>query len=232
MNSFTFNGTSSNNWGLLVDNVRVFGAPAPDVESVSIAGRNGDLTLFNGRYNNYTVSYTISIINGFPMNARAIATWLLEPVGYQRLEDTYQPDYYRMGRFISSLEYTVTALCFYGKATVNFDCDPRLFLKSGETPIEITTSYENVLNPTAFDAKPLIRAYGTGTLTIGASEITITSADGYTDIDCETMNCYKGSTNCNNNVTVDEFPILTAGNTPVIFDGITKVEITPRWWEL
>jgi len=231
MNSFTYNGTSSNNWGLIVDNVQVFNAPAPDYESVAVAGRNGELTLFNNRYNNVQVIYTIGITTDFINKTRAIADWLLASVGYHTLTDTYQPSYYRQARFVGDVEYVVNALCRTGSANVVFDCKPQLFLNSGTSAISVSNG-DTITNPTNYPAKPLLRLYGTGTAQIGNYEVTVTTADGYTDIDCEQMNCYKGTTNCNGNVVIDDFPMLESGANTITYTGFTQVEITPNWWRL
>ena len=62
--------------------------------------------------------------------------------------------------------------------------------------------------------------------------MTITSADQYTDIDCEIMDAYKGATNCNGNIrtTDNKFPVLRAGQNNITKSGISRLEITPRWW--
>ena len=96
------------------------------------------------------------------------------------------------------------------------------------------TSNGSIENPTEFESKPLLRVYGTGTLGIGSQSITISQADVYTDIDCEMMDCFKGTANKNANVSFSDynFPTLMPGTNGISLTGITKVEITPRWWIL
>jgi phage-related protein len=62
--------------------------------------------------------------------------------------------------------------------------------------------------------------------------VTISSADEYTDIDCEIMDAFKGSVNCNSNIqtTDNKFPVLRSGDNNITKTGITRLEITPRWW--
>jgi phage-related protein len=83
-------------------------------------------------------------------------------------------------------------------------------------------------------ALPLIRAYGTGTFTINGITVQITSASSYTDIDCDLQECFKDTlaTNCNGNVVLTTFPELKPGENTISMSGITKLEITPRWWRL
>lgn len=90
-------------------------------------------------------------------------------------------------------------------------------------------------NPTEFPSSPLIRAYGNGVFVMDGVTITITNATTYTDIDCDLMDCYEGSTNRNNDVSFStyDFPLLRPGdNTVSISSGITALEIIPRWWRV
>lgn len=97
----------------------------------------------------------------------------------------------------------------------------------------ISSSYMS--NPTEFPSSPLIRAYGNGVFEMDGITITITNATSYTDIDCDLMDCYEGSTNRNNDVSFStyDFPLLRPGDNAVsITSGITALEITPRWWRV
>lgn len=92
-------------------------------------------------------------------------------------------------------------------------------------------------NPTDRDAKPFIKVYGSGNgvLTINDSRVTITGMVDYLHIDCEQQNCYRQlAENRNNLVSLsDGFPVLKPGDNSIGYSGgITKVEITPRWWRL
>lgn len=102
-------------------------------------------------------------------------------------------------------------------------------------PIEFTAA-GSIFNDYLQEAKPLIRAYGTGSFTIGDCTVTINSANVYTDIDSDLEECYKDnlSTNCNGNVTLTSgtFPTLPSGENDISMSGITKLIIYPRWWIL
>lgn len=101
--------------------------------------------------------------------------------------------------------------------------------------VDVSTPVPTELNnPTLFDALPFLRVYGTGILGIGSHTITITAADVYTDIDCEMMDCFKGSANKNQYVQFsgNDFPTLEPGVNGFTFSGITKVEVKPRWWSV
>ena len=105
-------------------------------------------------------------------------------------------------------------------------------MKSGETATTFTAN-GSISNPTDMPSKPLIRVYGSGSLTVNGTAITIASHTlSYIDIDCDLQEAYCGATNANQYITALEFPTLDSGANSVALSGVTKVEITPRWWQL
>ena len=80
----------------------------------------------------------------------------------------------------------------------------------------------------------MIRVYGNGVLGVGAVSVTISSnADNYMDIDCESGIACRGPENMNRFVALSgyDFPQLPPGETGLsLGTGITRIEITPRWW--
>lgn len=241
INSFTFNGVSSEDIGLYVGGQNTFGAPQRDVTKVSIPGRNGDLVRDNGKFLNSEISYNVVVMNDFAKTAMAVRNWLLSVKGYARLEDTYHPFHFRMARVSDTISFETSAYNLTGKAQVIFDCKPQRFLKSGEIAVSMakngSAANRTITNPTPFDSRPLIKVIGSGdgTVTVGNQIITLTDIDEYIDIDCETMNCYNGVVNCNSNVALGTqgFPVLPSGDTTfAMTGGVTRCEVTGRWWEL
>lgn len=232
LNHFTFNGHSTAEFGLLVTGINIYGSPARKVEKYSVPGRNGDIIVELGGYDNYIIQYEIGVIDSFKLNAEAIRNWLLSSRGYSRLTDTYDADHYRMASCYADINFVTTALNREGRATIMFDCKPQRWRVSGETSVTITSSPYTLNNPTAMPSRPLLRLYGEGDCIINGYQIVVPEADGYVDVDCESMQAYKGTVNLNDTIEVEEFPILEAGNNTITFDGITEIEITPRWWDL
>ena len=93
-----------------------------------------------------------------------------------------------------------------------------------------------LFNPTECPAKPFLRIHGSGNavLSLGDYIIMLTGIDSYIDVDCELMDAYKGAANLNSKVSfnADEVDLLPGVNGISWTGGITKVEITPRWWRL
>lgn len=236
MREIIFNSISSLSIPVYVSESNILNGAGRSFDSVQVPGKSGDLIVSNGRFNNVTVTYKFIHPRNISVNSTALKEWLYaKPDTYCRLEDSGDPGHYRMGQISGGAEFE-TFLMKMGHASIQFNCKPQRFLKSGEKVTTLTAS-GTITNPTSFDAKPLIRIYGTGTLQIGSKTVTVNTADEYTDLDCETEEAYKddAGTNCNGNIEIADydFPILVSGDNGITLgDGITKVEITPRWWTL
>ena len=133
----TFGGIDSSTYGVYISGSDTFSAPERDVQYVQVPGRNGDLIIDNGRWNNITVTYPAFIPNTFESNVDAFRAAMMLKTGYHRLEDTYHPNEYRMASFSYGLNPSnITAYRRFGEFALTFNCKPQRFLKSGETPLQ------------------------------------------------------------------------------------------------
>lgn len=233
-NYFTFDGKNSIDFGVYISGSHVFDAPERDEELIEVPGRNGALTLDKGRYKNQVLKYPAFILRQFNFSVEGLRNYLLAKRGYFRLEDSYHPQEYRLAKWSGGFEVGPHASLVAGTFDITFTCYPQRFLKEGEKLIEITGA-TSIYNPYPNTALPLIRAYGTGSFTIGGVTAQITAADSYTDIDCDLQEAYKDSlaTNKNANIRITgDFPSLEPGANAISLSGITKLELTPRWWIL
>lgn len=233
-NYFIFDEEDSRNYGVYISGQAVFDAPARRGEQIQIPGRNGDLHLDDGSFDDIELIYPAFIVRGFENNIQRFRNMLLSRKGFCKLYDSYHDDEYRLARYASGMEVKPTAVLTAGSFDIIFDCHPQRFLASGDTK-QTFTAAGTITNPTLFASKPLIRVYGTGTVGIGSYSIKINTANVYTDFDCDIQDAYKGTVSCNNYVelTGNKFPELIPGaNGITLGTGITKVEITPRWWRL
>lgn len=234
-NFIIFNNKSLRDFGVYISGLNTYNAPSRDAESVSVPGRNGNLTLDNGRYNNISVTYPAFICNNYDARVEGLRNFLLSQSGYKRLEDTYHPDEYRLARWAGEFTAETLDALIAGKFDMTFDCYPQRFLKEGEKQIELLAN-GSINNPYLQTALPLIRAYGTGSFSINGIAVSISSALTYTDIDCDLQECYKDSLSTNRNayvtLTNGEFPKLSPGTNSVVLSGISKIIVTPRFWIL
>lgn len=232
LNSLTFNSINSLAYGVYISGTGAFNAPSRDREMIEVPGRNGDIINDRGRYRNIEVTYPAFIIKDFADKVRTWANKILEPIDYVRLEDTYNPDEYRLAVLSQGMEVNPVSWLAAGSFDLIFNCRPERFLKIGDT-VQTFTADGTITNPTDMTAKPLIRVYGTGKVEVNGTEITIASHSlSYIDIDCDLQEAFCGSVNANQYISVDDFPKLDPGANIVDLTGVTSVQITPRWWRL
>lgn len=232
---FSFAGMPSTEFGAYVTDAGVQDSPKKRFEQIKVKGRSGDLMIDLESYDNIVVEYPAVIPENFDTNFAALRAFLLSQKGYQRIEDDFHPHEFRMGMFTDAIKPKVPSLKWeYGTFELKFNCKPQRYLKNGEREIEFTAD-GSVYNETLFPAKPLLRVYGTGIFGIGNEVVQITEAGEYTDIDCDSMECFEGANNRNSKVNLlsGNFPELHKGDNGVVLgDGITKIVITPRWWTI
>lgn len=156
-----FNGKSSADFGLIVEYYPESVHAPRRGELISIPGRNGVIIREDGAYDTYSQTFQIWFRNTLNRDtfqtARDVAEWLLGASGFCRLEDTYEPEHFRLARFVGPLNVE-TVLKNHGRATLEFDVQPQRYLKSGETPLTFTGgSSATIMNPTQFEARPLLK---------------------------------------------------------------------------
>ena len=231
-----FNGTSSQDLHALVQTAPEYEFPEKDYSVTHVEGRNGDIVIDTGSWQNVPRTYNLAIDTrkiSYAEVASKLVQWLHSASGYARLEDSYEPDFYRMAMYKDSGSIS-NIYSKAGQIEISFDCKPQRYLKSGEVS-DLFTSNTEYRNPTDFPSKPkiVIHGSGSGTVKIGAYEITIFNIlDGMT-VDCEIQDTYKNNINCNSRVSIAEYPKIIAGNNMISMSGgVTSIEITPRWWML
>lgn len=214
--SFTFGGVNTANYGIFISGEGVYNSPERDVTMLTVPGRNGQLTIDNGRFENIEVTYPCFVEAGtgatdISSRIRAFRNAIGSLTGYQRLEDTYHSDEYRQGIFKAGLNVKPVVYHTGGEFEITFDCKPQRFITAwSEYAVPLApyvpgdTTRGDV---TLFDAHPLINLFyyqdaaATITLTIGAFTIEIDPTQhqqtslGYLNvfIDCEIGEAYEYS---------------------------------------
>lgn len=235
-----FNGQDSYELGIIVEEVPDLSRPQRKHDVYIVPGRSGTIVDQYDAYENIEKKYKIWFADDFysnlysPAKAREVAAWLYSADGYQRIEDDFEPDFYRLGYFVGPLDIQ-NILQKYGKATITFNCRPERYSKNGED--WITASSGTVIkNNFAFTAKPLIKVEGSGNVsfTIQGKTTYIDNLVDYVYIDSDSMDCYRQFAENMNNKMRGVFPELKSGNNQVssVSSGITALKIQPRFWTL
>lgn len=232
--TFYLDGIDARSVGIHLQSPIAFSEAVPIVEAQTIPGRNGDLILETGSYENRGASVSCFCLQKDVEKAVSLAgRFLMGKRGYRRLETSDDPDHYWMARVENSPQIAMR-LRTLAPFEISFDCKPQRFLKSGESTITFNAS-GTIENPYGQNAKPLVTVYGQGdgVFTIGNYTVSIKGMDGVLYLDSETQNAYNNDGNQNNKINATIFPVIESGDNVVGFTGgITKVEIIPRWWEV
>lgn len=228
-----WHGVPSNEVPVVVEHPPGRRIPRRKIDIISVPGKNGDILIPQNAYENIIQEYEIHIPPNRPrldVAVHNVTDWLLKS-GYNRLEDSYDPEVYRLGYYAGDQDIE-NVLNKAGKAMIEFVCRPERWLKEGELPIVLIAG-STIYNPTDQIAKPIITVTGSGsgTLTVGDYSITMIDCDEVV-LDSEEEDAYRGDENMNATVSGD-FPMIEPGAVTVSWSGgVAGVTIIPRWWIL
>ena len=206
-----------------------------DVRTETIPGANMPLTIDNGRWETTNGTYQCFIQSGYGDKKHEIELWLSSGGGsFHRLEDTEEPQYYRMAKFLAPIEEKKVLHNDVARFDVPFELSAERWLKSGEDVVEFTGSGV-LVNPTTYTALPLIVINGTGagTLTINSKTITISKIGGKLTMDSAIQRAYNDNEESKDDTITGGYHTLGEGENAISFaGGVTSVEIIPRWWTI
>ena len=231
-NYLTFGGEDSRDYGVYLTGSGVFNAPGRAYEEIVIPGRAGLFLGKDKRFENIEVTYPCFIYANYKEQISRFRNMLMSRTSYVRLMDSYHPDEFRLAVCSGPIDIEPTMKLDAGSFDLTFNCMPQRYLLSGEETFTFTST-DYLENPTPYVARPLIRVYGTGYIGLHATVyVDEAPSAGYTDIDCDIMEAYVGSTSRNRFIRPlnKDFPTLYPGSNRVYISGFSKVEITPRWW--
>lgn len=175
-NALEFDGINSLDYGIYITGEAAFNSPQRAVEAVTVPGRNGDILLDQGHYENIEVTYHAGVFgvdqSEFASKIQTFRNLLASRIGYKRITDTYNTGEYRLGTFIAPVDVLPDSYNRVGEFDIVFNCKPQRFLTSGETAITVADG-DTVTNPTYFDSQPLLEIEGYGDIKIGDALITI-----------------------------------------------------------
>lgn len=170
-----FGDVDSSDYGIYISGEGVYNAPERVVEFVEVPGRNGAIAMDQGRYENINVTYPAMYLGKnqeeFREKLSDFRNAILSQKGYQRLEDSYHPEEYRMGVYASGLEVTkLFRKMRGGEFELTFNCKPQRWLIDGDYPIPVDSG-DVLQNPTLFESSPLLEVEGYGTVSFNGFDI-------------------------------------------------------------
>lgn len=236
--SLRFGGIDTKGFDVFISGDAVYNSPSRDVEMFEIPGRNGAFALDKGRFSNIQVSYPSGIGTKneaeFREKIEGLRNALSSKVGYQRLEDDYHGEEFRMAVYKGGLDVDPTMLKA-GKFDIVFDCKPQRFLKSGEIEQSITSG-DTITNPTLFESHPLLLVDGYGDISINDDVISIQrgaiiGATEFNHTERKSINIANRSITSNINMTSDvsdvglHYDAIRIGDMSINVEGLASDEI-------
>lgn len=232
---FVYGGESSADYGMVVSEAPAFERSSRKQTIYTVPGRNGSVIFQEDAWEDVPRPYKVWIakdMQRLPTKIDAFEAFLNSMKGYQRLEDSFEPDVFRLAYYSGGDDFS-NVLMAYGEATLNFICRAERFYKSAENPVEVINGTK-LMNSTRFTSKPLIHIEGSGTVNvqIGGNTIVANVTD-YINIDCETMNAYRLAAENKNSEISGAFPVIKPGeNTVGISGSTTLVTVVPRYFTI
>lgn len=243
INEIWINRISNKDVGVVMQGALNVSAPTPEVETITVPGRNGDLHIYTGAYKNRAGSFGAYLYdkNNVKSAIGAVQNWLIGSHGYQRIVDSDDLDHYWLGRVVNGAE-VAARMNRIAPFTVKLDMKPQRFLASGDEPIAMTESGA-IHNPTNFASQPLYIVKGTGdvTITVNGQEMKFTWLGTYIYSDTIYFDADSGAvytpdatdTTANSRTTAKDNYELVSGDNEITIEGdVEYLQIIPRWWEL
>ena len=227
-----FNGQSSDDYRLIVERYPEVIFPTRKNEKVTVPGRNGDILIQQDAFENVSQRYDIYIsaeMSRLTPITHKIAEWLCVK-GYQKLEDSYWLDTFRLAAYNGGLNIE-NVLNRFGRATIEFDCRPQRFYKFGDFFSDIGNG-DKLMNPSPYTAKPVLIVSGSGEGSITVNDNTLELEDCDLTIDCELMQAYKNGVSKNGTVSGDFFELPKGESEITWTGGVTAIQIKPRWFTI
>jgi len=241
---FTFNGRSSKDFNLLIQNDFEVEAGDADVSYTSVPGRNLDIVNSNNRYKNGTLTYECfidirwfndSFYKDLSELKRDLVAWLSVEEnfgGYSKLIDNLDENYYYLARLSKA-----PTMAFTGSKTANitleFNVGPVKYrVDSGE--FHEVKSGNSVFNPEPVNSYPIIKIKGSGAINLMVNGIIykLTNVGGTAYIDCDRRRIYDDD-GLKNNIGVFpnyQYPVLHYGENKLSWDNSNAdVSIQFNW---
>lgn len=244
--TFIYKGKRAQNMGIELCESIILSEAVPKIETISIPGKNGDVQIWDGSYENRTIKAKCYLLrHAIDRGISSINSWLISEPGYFRFEDTADPKHFMIARARSGISKQIKASVM-ASFELKFDADPRRFLKTGERRIKLWGTVGapfKVYNPTEYPSYPLLEITvergATYTIGIGGGKLYLRIADDEVSTriyyDTETDRAYDESGREVNYLAASEGLVRLLPGENEIFISSNKggtLDLIPRWWEI
>jgi phage-related protein len=224
---FKWNGTRSDEMGIILNEAPQIVKPEERVQHVTIPGRSGEVTLTEGDgvYQSYIQTLSIAIRQA--TNVHTVENWLK---GDGMVTFSSQPGLQQAARVIGAVTLQKHSRNLdWWEGEVQFYCSPAKYAVD-EEDIEITVSGTEITHPGGMPAYPLIEVNGSGAVTIycGSRTLIIPECESGWVIDSENEWILENGVP-QMGACSGEFPVFQPGVNVITFTGAESLTVTPRF---
>ncbi|KKC20719.1 phage protein [Streptococcus sp. NCTC 11567] len=231
MRYIEFNGTKSNDLGLLLERERSIKSTNNDVDLIEVAGRDGVLLKDNDRLKVIEQDFPFSLVGDVTVYEQKISEWL-HVKGWHDLVLSWDKDYIYRASVVNLFEID-EILKQFGRLKINFLIHPIKYLKTGKQSVSLVSG-ATLQNPGNVQAKPILKIKGTGNgvLTINDFETGLENVQGELVIDMERHLVYKDVLSAWDNIVRTEhhrMPLFDVGQNKISWTGDFTITAIPNW---
>lgn len=214
---FIFNGVNSKDLGIVIKEMPPIVRAERNIESITVAGRNGDLHIDDGTYKSKKYSIVCILMDESKIDD---IKRLFNGIGILEISTEVDREY--EATIKNQVDFS-KYLTYLKEFPLQFELQPIAYSKSAVEKNYIENANFNVGG--TVDVSPKIIVNGVGKITLNNTQVELLES-GIT-IDCDLMNCTKDNINKNDKVNLDDFPTLKVGeNSLVLGSGIESVFIS------
>ena len=231
---FIYDDKNSKDFNIKIKSINNLSSPQRSIEKISVLGRNGELIIDNGSFENFILTiecYLNCSSEDKNIISKEIKRWLQSDFSYKKLILSNDVEFYYEAYCDTKLDFEYVSSNFES-FLISFSCKP--YKKQVNEDIITITESTNIYN-NYMPSNPLIKVVGSGdvTVSINNQKLILKGLEDEIEVDCDLMNAYKkinGDIVLLNNKMYSDFPILESGENQISFEGnVSKIEITPRW---
>lgn len=130
------NGVGTGTYGIYITSDTYLNAPSPDITAHAVPARNGDLIMYNKRFNNTVRRFTCYIPSDAQANFDGFKKHIYANVSdYMTISSDYEPSTYQRGYLADEIEAEPFQKDEALTATFDlyFSCEPQKYFKENET---------------------------------------------------------------------------------------------------
>lgn len=227
MYSIEYNGKTNQEYGVAVTNRPNIPTPKPTGDFVNVAGRDGSLYVWDGTYDDITISVSMNYVRAekyWQNTYRTVKNWIK---GSGTLKMSDDPNwFYKVKQAVINSSNRRKKIG--NDIVAEFTCDPFQYLDGGQYPLTLS---EALINPFHV-AHPVYYISGTGDFILSVNNNEVSgNVNGIVTIDTELLLAYnQDSENVNNELTGDYegLYLIEGTNDITITDGL-NLTVQPNW---